>query len=238
MTTGRPWRLFFSCEHGGNEVPPEYQHLFAGRREVLATHRGWDIGVLELSQALAAQLDAPLEAAMVTRLLVDLNRAPHNPRGLFSEFTRELPYPERVRILERYYYPYRRRVEENVRHILRDERDVVHVAVHSFTPELHGEERNADLGLLYDPARPREAEFCSAWQQVLQELAPDLRVRRNYPYRGASDALVTTLRRSLPAERYLGLELEVNQAIAVGTGVELTRVRQALAASLQRVPGN
>lgn len=238
MTTSRPWRLFLSCEHGGNEVPAEYRHLFAGHEEVLRTHRGWDIGGLELSRALAAELDAPLEAATVTRLLVDLNRAPHNRRALFSEFTRDLAKEEKERILARYYDPYRRRVEENVRHILRDERDVVHLSLHSFTPEFHGERRSADLGLLYDPARPRETAFCLAWQQILQELAPELRVRRNYPYRGVTDAMITHLRRHLPAERYLGLELEVNQALAEAGGPQWERLQQVLSTSLRRVPGS
>ena len=37
------------------------------------------------------------------------------------------------------------------------------------------------------------------------------RVRLNQPYCGASDGLTTALRRRFPPERYLGLELELNQ---------------------------
>ena len=36
-------------------------------------------------------------------------------------------------------------------------------------------------------------------------------LRRNYPYRGVSDALVTHLRRRYGARGYAGMELEVNQ---------------------------
>ena len=47
-------------------------------------------------------------------------------------------------------------------------------------------------------------------------LDPDLRVRLNYPYRGDSDGLTTWLRRRHPAARYLGIELEINQALVGG----------------------
>ncbi len=224
-------RLFLSCEHGGNEVPPAYRHLFQGREEVLATHRGYDIGILGLAEKLARELDAPLEAATVTRLLVDLNRARHN-RTLFSEFTRDLPAVVKEEILARYYHPYRARATGRVEALLGQIPQVVHVAVHSFTPVFQGEARNADLGLLYDPARPRETRFCRIWQQELERCAPALRVRRNYPYRGASDALVTTLRRRLPPGRYLGLELEVNQQLPVEGGVRWRTAQRALADAL------
>src|SRR5690606_37923567 len=86
-----------------------------------------------------------------------------------------------------------------------------------FTPELRGEVRRADVGFLYDPARRIERDFVDAWEAALAERAPGLTLRRNYPYRGTSDALVTYLRRSYPARYYAGLEIEVNQKF-VGSG--------------------
>jgi hypothetical protein len=41
-------------------------------------------------------------------------------------------------------------------------------------------------------------------------------VRRNYPYLGTSDSLVTTLRRRFPPASYLGIEIEVNQKHPAG----------------------
>ena len=51
---------------------------------------------------------------------------------------------------------------EDLRAAVAARKQVLHVAVHSFTPVLHGERRNADVGLLYDPARPRERAFRGA----------------------------------------------------------------------------
>jgi predicted N-formylglutamate amidohydrolase len=71
--------------------------------------------------------------------------------------------------------------------------------------------RNADIGLLYDPARRGEAELCRRWQARLRASAPELKVRRNYPYAGKSDGFTTYLRRRFPAKVYVGIELEINQ---------------------------
>jgi len=226
------WRLVLSCEHGGREIPPEYAGLFMGADGVLSTHRGYDIGGLVLAGELSERLNAPLEAARVTRLLVDLNRSPGSPT-LFSEYSRHLPPQEKARVLARYYHPYRNRVEAMVREALSGGQGVIHLAVHSFTPELRGQVRNALIGLLYDPGRPLERRFCENWQRRLEALSTDYRIRRNYPYRGASDALVTSLRRSFPPERYLGLELEVNQKLAQGGGPLRDKLPGILARSLE-----
>jgi hypothetical protein len=53
------------------------------------------------------------------------------------------------------------------------------------------------------------------WLHALHWEAPHLRVKKNYPYRGWTDGLTTTLREQFPAKRYVGLELEVNQALAL-----------------------
>jgi hypothetical protein len=78
--------------------------------------------------------------------------------------------------------------------------------------------RDADIGLLYDPARRGEAALCRRWQAQLDALAPESKVRRNYPYTGKSDGFTAYLRRRFPAGAYLGIELEMNQKHAAGGG--------------------
>ena len=204
--------LVVSCEHGGNRVPTGYSALFRGQRSVLASHRGWDPGALPLARTLARSLDAPLVATTVTRLLVECNRSPGH-RGLFSEFTRGLPRDEKSELLDQYYHPHRGAVEAVVRSGMRTHGAVIHIGVHTFTPVLGGRRRDADIGLLYDPRRAFETTFCELWTIALARVAPELHVRRNYPYRGTGDGLTTALRQKLPAKRYLGIEIEVNQAL-------------------------
>ena len=208
-------RLLLTCEHGGNRIPREYRALFRGARATLASHRGWDPGALVLARAIARRLGLPVLAETWSRLLVESNRSPTN-RRIWSPWTASLPKIEKARILERYWWPHRRRVEEAVRAVIDGGDRVLHVAVHSFTPVLGGETRTADVGLLFDSARRAERRVCTRWAELLRTRDPALRVRLNYPYRGAADGLSTWLRHRFPASAYLGVELEANQAYLAG----------------------
>jgi predicted N-formylglutamate amidohydrolase len=227
--------LLLTCEHGGNRIPQPYAHLFGEAADLLATHRGWDPGALPLARTLARTLDRPLLAVTWSRLFVEANRTPTNPR-IWSSFTKTLPRNERESILERWWRPHRQAVEEAVAAAIDRGQRVVHVAVHSFTPELDGEVRNADLTLLYDSRRQQEATLCRRWVALLHPLNPKLRMRYNYPYRGSSDGLTTWLRRRHPEQDYLGVELEINQGL-VGTSA-WRRFQQHIAQSLRELVPN
>jgi predicted N-formylglutamate amidohydrolase len=229
--------LLLTCEHGGNRIPSAYAKLFGGAeaRELLASHRGWDPGALTLAKLCARKLRRQLHAVTWSRLFVEANRAPTN-RRIWSKLTQSLPKDERDRILARWWRPHRKTVEDAVAADVARGRRVVHIAVHSFTPELDGEVRNADIGLLYDSRRKHEAELCRRWAAALRRLDPTLRVRFNYPYSGASDGLSTWLRKRHPQTRYLGVELEINQALVGSKGWRL--FQDNVAQSLRElVPG-
>jgi predicted N-formylglutamate amidohydrolase len=220
-----------TCEHGGNRVPAAYAPLFAGHEELLASHRGWDPGALALARELARALDAPLHYATVSRLVIDLNRSIGHPR-LYGEASRSLTPAARRSILEHHYLPYRHRVENHIRREVSAGHRVVHVSAHSFTPVLDGQVRDADVGLLYDPARPGEAELARRWQAVLKASTPGLRVRRNYPYTGTSDGFTAYLRRHFRPADYVGIELEVNQKHVLAGGSAWRSLRALLVAAL------
>ncbi|MGH9461756.1 MAG: N-formylglutamate amidohydrolase [Vicinamibacteria bacterium] len=205
-------RLVLTCEHGGNRIPREYARLFRGAKRLLDSHRGWDPGALGVARFLARRFRLPLRSVTWSRLLVESNRAPTN-RRIWSRFTAGLPTEDRTHILESYWWPHRLEVQKALRTVLAGQRRAVHIAVHSFTPVYDGELRNADIGLLYDSRRSREKGFCTRWEEILEQLDPEIRVRRNYPYRGAADGLTTWLRRRLPERDYVGVELELNQAL-------------------------
>lgn len=216
--------FLITCEHGGNRIPPRYRHLFAGFGALLQTHRGYDAGALALARELARALAAPLFISTTSRLLVDLNRSIGHPR-LYSEATRGAPARVRSEILEGDYLPYRNKVEADIAEAIAHGSRVIHVASHSFTPALGGTVRNADIGLLYDPARPGEVDLCRRWQAQLKVCAPELKVRRNYPYAGKSDGFTAYLRRRFPAEVYIGIELEINQKHVLNGGRHWRDVR-------------
>jgi predicted N-formylglutamate amidohydrolase len=208
----RPVCWLLTCEHGGRDVPAEYAPLFRNHAATLASHRGWDAGALQVFERLAPDIADAAFAATTTRLLIDLNRSLHHPR-VFSEITRPLPSATRAEIVARWWRPWRESVARTVAAWLASGRGAWHISVHSFTPELHGKIRTADIGLLYDPARVAERDFCIRWQALLAERG--WRVRRNYPYLGAADGHTSALRKQF-GDRYAGVELELNQALCPG----------------------
>ncbi|HEX9758298.1 MAG TPA: N-formylglutamate amidohydrolase [Nitrospiria bacterium] len=206
--------VILTCEHGGNQLPAKYKGYFktAKAQTSLETHRGYDPGALTVAKALATGFHFPLYANTVTRLLVDLNRSVGHPK-LFSEFTRDLHPAERQQLLNSFYYPHRQKIEEKIETMIRRKGTTLHLAIHSFTPRFQGTIRTADIGLLYDPTRQIEKQICLRWKNILKVLTPTLRIRQNYPYRGNADGLTTGLRRLFPEHNYLGIEIEMNQAL-------------------------
>ena len=185
-----------------------------------------------MARALARAFGAPLVTSTVSRLLVDLNRSIGHPR-LFSAATRGAPAALRAQIVERHYRPYREQVERLAGQTVSRGGRVIHISSHSFTAQLDGKTRGADVGLLYHPGRHGEAELCARWKASLAASAPLLRVRRNYPYAGKGDGLTAYLRRRFPPGAYVGIELEVNQAIVFAAGRRWTALRATLVDALR-----
>lgn len=192
-------------------------------------------GALDFARLLAVRLSAPLFAGTVSRLLVDLNRSPANHRSPPIRPRSDLPLALKEEILARYYLPYRRQVEEAIEGNLRQEKTVLHLSIHSFTPVLDGVHRTADIGFLYDPDRAKEKEFCGEWRAALAARDGRWRLRSNYPYRGTSDGLVTALRKKFPAQRYLGVELEINQIYPLDRKADWLRLQHQLLESFVEV---
>ncbi|HEY3180650.1 MAG TPA: N-formylglutamate amidohydrolase [Casimicrobiaceae bacterium] len=233
MTSGRSGRvaLLVTCEHGGNRVPAAYIEWFKDANNALASHRGYDPGALAMARTLARRLSAQLIFATVSRLVVELNRSTRNPR-LFSSFIRQAPEAIRREIFERYYVPYWVSVQSAVRCALEEHTKVVHIGSHSFTPVLDGHVRDTDIGLLYDPARAGEVDLCTCWRDAIRGRAPQWKVRRNYPYGGASDGLTRELRRRFSPSQYIGIELEINQRHPLAGESNWESMRYAIAGAL------
>jgi len=126
-------------------------------------------------------------------------------------------------------------VEALISKILEKGEKLLHVSVHSFSPELDGSIRNTDIGLLFDPKNAEEKNYCKILKKELLLLGPQFKVRFNYPYLGKADGFTTYLRKKYP-KNYLGIELEINQKYSVDNKMEAAlkdRIFQALNNSLK-----
>jgi predicted N-formylglutamate amidohydrolase len=209
-----------SCETGGRRVPAYWssvsekqdQHdgdvVQPSRRMVTSDASG-----RYAARRLAENLGAPLIENEYSLDCVDVTRSIRHPQ-LFSGSARQLDAKQRARLLDQIYYPYRERLRRTIMEGLKDSPILIHLSVRSFAASSKGHMRRTDVGLLYDPSREDEVDFCLDWIEDLYEIAPMLRVRRNYPKRGTQDSMTRAMRAEFSDQPYVGIELAINRAWA------------------------
>ena len=206
-----------TCEHASNRLPAAFKKFVPVY--VQQTHRASDIGALQVFRKLVnfAKPEFSCEGKF-SRLFVDLNRAITN-KSAFSDYLRDNENAKAAATA--YWKEYRENVEKFVAKNIgaskkgaknngKEGADIVHLGIHSFTPALNGKVRNADIGILYDPKRPQERAYANVIRGEIKRLYPHMKVRFNYPYKGSSDGLTTSLRKKF-GPRYVGIEIEINQ---------------------------
>ena len=201
-----------TCEHASNQLPAAFKK--AVPTEVLKTHRAYDIGAVQVFRKLVrfAKPEFSCEGKY-SRLFVDLNRTITN-KSAFSEYYEALESRDKAEAEKAkaqataYWKEYRDNVEKFI--VSNKGAPIVHLGIHSFTPVLNGKVRNTDIGILYDPARPQERAYANVIKTEIKRLYPAMKVRFNYPYKGSSDGLTTTLRKKF-GPQYVGIEIEINQ---------------------------
>jgi len=207
------------CEHAARFIPPEYDNLGLNSA-ALSSHIAWDPGALALAELVSEQLDAPLVAATLSRLLYDCNRAPDVPAAIpaRSEVT-DIPGnvglspTARLERIERIYLPFRAALAGLLDQRASRGQTTVLVTVHSFTPVFHGIRRTVQIGVLHDTDSRLADAFLLACQGDTQ-----FTLRRNEPYSPA-DGVTHTLREHALPRGILNLMLEIrNDLIADHSG--------------------
>lgn len=211
------YSLLVSCEHASNAVPEHLDNLGLTDEE-LAGYHAWDEGAKPAAEALAEAFGAPIFLGEWSRLVADLNRPDDLPQvvpevafGLVVPGNQGLTEAERRERITTYHAPYWGRVLDQIRRLetADPEAKVVHLSVHSFTPELEGQVRAVSIGVMFDPAYPLEQALAD--KLVARIRQHGLVSAENQPYDGRAAALVTSCRNVLRAERYAGIEFEINQ---------------------------
>jgi len=220
--------FFLTCDHAGALVPRQLNALGLSAGD-LQRHIAWDIGAAAVSRKLAARLDAFLILQTYSRLVIDCNRPPGSAQSIVavSEATR-IPGNEAVSSFEalarerEVFRPYHDRLRAELEQRDAQGRLTVLIAMHSFTPVFHGNQRPWQVGLLYN----RDRGLAQALLRVLRRDA-DLVVGDNEPY-SVSDATDYTI--PVYAERrgllHVGIELR-QDLIADEHGQEQWAVRLA-----------
>ena len=230
-----PKTYLLTCEHAGNEIPTAYIQHFKGKEEVLYSHKAIDFGALRLARHIASETNLLFYFTTTSRLLVEANRSLDNEE-LFSEYTKILPETEKKAILDEHYFPHRKQVEEKIQEEVAAGNQVIHLAIHTFTPVLEGRVREADIGILFDPERPLEKAFADKLKDRLLSQNKERHVLFNSPYPGTDNGLPTYLRKKFSKDQYAGFELEVNQKFFLnGEPVVWQQVKREITATLKAI---
>jgi predicted N-formylglutamate amidohydrolase len=222
--------FFLTGDHAGRVIPRSLDRLGLSESE-LVRHIAWDIGIEGTSRILADLLDAFFVGQAYSRLVIDCNRDLAVPTSIveISEHTevpgnRQVAAADRLRRQEEIFWPYHRRVAEELDRRKALGRASILISMHSFTPVFKSVGRQWHVGVLYN----RDPSYARIVLDLL-EREGDLVVGDNEPYR-VGDLTDYTIpvhgeRRGLPH-----VELEIRQdLIATEAG------QRAWAARLARI---
>ncbi|WP_407664099.1 N-formylglutamate amidohydrolase [Microvirga alba] len=197
------------CEHASRHLPSRYGMLGLGPAE-LESHIAWDPGALGVARGLSRLLDAPLVHATVSRLVLDLNRAPSAPDSItaLSERTTvpgnlDLDPTERARRVAEVYEPFHRAVDEFAEARKAAGQVTAVVSIHSFTPVYKGVQRPWEIGLIFD----EDARYARNVEAGLKR-DPALTIGMNEPYSPA-DRVFHTLDRHAVRRGLVPLMIEI-----------------------------
>ena len=198
------------CDHASNHVPPALGNLGLAP-ETLTRHIAYDIGAATVTQRLSALLDAPAILATVSRLVIDLNRAPgardaipDRSDGVVIPGNQGLDAAARRARIDAVFVPYHAACERQLAAMrARGERPIV-IGLHSFTPEMNGTPRPWPIGFLYD----RDPRLFAALRAPLKaDYGFD--VGDNEPYSGRE--LYYTMHRHGEAHGLMQATIEIRQ---------------------------
>ena len=232
--------VFISCEQGGLLLPPALSERPELAPERLATqglafNASSDASARSVSSQLAGFLNVPMLCNEFSTELIDVRRSLHH-RELLGKKTRKWKAEDRQWLIDTIYLPYRQRIRQVIANMLVQHSYVTHLSIQTFDlRSKKGKLRRTDVGLLYDPAREDEVDFCLDWIDEMYDEAPMLKVRRNYPSRGTNDSLAKAMRAEFAGMPYLGIEVWLNRAWA-GRNVTLrTEAIKGMAWALRQV---
>lgn len=219
--------IILTCEHANNNVPSKLKSHTQIPSSILNSHRGYDVGALNLAKALKKLLQAELYFTEISRLVIDTNRRLNNKA--FSPYTSHLPEDVKKTIIIPY-NQYRETVGATVAQSCKKKQFTFVLSIHSFTPTFKGKKRQTDIGLLYRTDIAKEAFFASALKQSLTNLP--YKVHFNRPYRGYTDCLLNDIAdRHLNDKFITSLFLEFNSKL-IKTPSKATRIVKDFAPAL------
>lgn len=227
--------ILLVCDHASARIPRALGTLGLPA-EALRRHIAYDIGAADLTRRLAARLDAPAVLCGYSRLVIDVNRQPGDPQsivrcsdGIAVPGNAGLTPEEEEARAEAVHWPYHHAIDAAFARLRRLGPEPILFSVHTFTPTLGGEDRQWDLGVLWN----RDPRVAVPLIDLLRR-SGNYHVGDNEPYSGREIAY--TLNLHAGAAGLANAAIEVRQDHCESEA-ELDHWAALLAAALDRILG-
>jgi predicted N-formylglutamate amidohydrolase len=148
--------LLLVCDHASNRFP---QSLGSMGLDYLdrVSHMTLDIGAGAIAESLADKLGATALLCQYSRLVVDCNRKLsdnsvflENSEGVYIPGNQNLQITEKERRVSEIYWPYHNAIEAQICRLRDQYINPIVISIHSFTPVMNGEDREWEMGVLWD----------------------------------------------------------------------------------------
>lgn len=203
------------CEHAVHFIPPELNDLGLDKATI-NSHVGSDLGALAVAKLMAEQLNAPLVASQISRLVYDCNRPPEEPSAMPETCeiydivgNKNLSQAARDERTQKYYMPFTNLLSQTIEQQMSNGNLPVIVTIHSFTGIYYGKPRAVEIGILHD----EDTRFADAMLLAAKDCS-NFKFERNEPY-GPQDGVTHTLKLHALKNGLLNVMIEVrNDLIA------------------------
>ena len=144
------------CDHASARIPRSLGRLGLSPEHLLK-HIALDVGAADLAKALSARFNATAVFCNYSRLVVDCNRA-ISDESAFLDLSDGIPVPGNMDLSEEQkaarqaavFDPYHEAIQRELDRLCGVVEAPVLIAVHSFAPEMEGQNRRWDCGVLWD----------------------------------------------------------------------------------------
>lgn len=178
--------FFMVSDHGGRFVPKKLGDMGVSKED-WERHIAYDIGISGVGRVLHERLRASFIEQNYSRLVIDCNRAPSHPTsipymsdGTKIDANKDLSVQERDLRQREIFSPYHEFIKKKLEDFLRERAGEggCFISLHSFTPEMNGQKRPWDIGLLHD----HDGESALIMRHLLEKEG-GLIIGDNEPYR-------------------------------------------------------
>jgi len=148
--------LLLVCDHASNRFPQSLGSMGLDYPDRVS-HMTLDIGAGAIAEVLADKLGATAVLSQYSRLIVDCNRELsdnsvflENSEGIDIPGNQNLSSSEKERRISEIYWPYHNAIEAQICRLRDQDINPVIISIHSFTPFMNGEDREWEMGVLWD----------------------------------------------------------------------------------------